>query len=185
MADLHDNLDEIDEIDEIDDIDDIDYNQYNNDQDLDVDIEDAIKMSLNDVNNEYSKVTSIFNQYISADDEIKNYILEGLSENELSEIFNMIEGHNKEIERQQEELKRELLIRFQNEEYNQSLLDDFNKTLLTDTNKDKYEDKYEDQSKIKEKVKKVYDKFTKNPQQLSLFEHNIRKVIRKIIIQKK
>jgi hypothetical protein len=50
---------------------------------------------------------------------------------------------------------------------------------------EKYEDKYEDQSKIKEKVKKVYDKFTKNPQQLSLFEHNIRKVIRKIIIQKK
>ena len=37
MADLHDNLDEID---------DIDYNQYDNDQDLDIDIEDAIKMSL-------------------------------------------------------------------------------------------------------------------------------------------
>ena len=122
MANIHDNLDEID------DIDDIDYNQYNNDgQDLDVDIEDAIKMSLNDVNNEYSKVTSIFNQYISADDEIKNYMLEELSENELIEMFNMIETHKKETKRQQEQLERQMIIQLQDEEFNQSLLADIEK----------------------------------------------------------
>jgi hypothetical protein len=48
---------------------------------------------------------------------------------------------------------------------------------------EKYEDKYEDQSKIKEKVKKVYDKFTKNPQQLSLFESRIREIIRNYFLK--
>ncbi len=125
MADIHDNFDEIDEID------DIDYNQYNNDDgqdlDVDIDIEDAIKMSLNDVSHEYSKVTSIFNQYISADDEIKNYMLEGLSENELIEMFNMIENHNKETQRHQEQLERQMIIQLQDEEFNQSLLADIEK----------------------------------------------------------
>ncbi len=134
MADPNNNLDNNDDIDNIDDIDDIDYNlDQNANNELDLDIEEAIKMSLNDINHEYSKVMSIFNQYISADDEIKNYMLEGLSENELIEMFNMIENHNKETQRHQEQLERQMIIQLQDEEFNKSLLEDMEK----DKNKEK------------------------------------------------
>ncbi len=163
MDNIHDNLDEID------DIDDIDYNQYNNDgQDLDVDIEDAIKMSLNDVSHEYSKVTSIFNQYISADDEIKNYMLEGLSENELIEMFNMIESHNKETERYQEQLERQMIIQLQDEEFNQSLLVD----------KEREKDKEKEIIKDDSFQSSIDDSIEKNTEEVKTNE-NLQEEIRK------
>ncbi len=153
MADNIDNLNNINhndinyinhnDIDYIDDIDDIDYNYENNNNnddnnlndDENSDIERAIQLSLNDVKEEFSRVHQMFDQYIVADDEVKNYMIEDLSEDELNQMFSMIQKHNDD----KEQLERKMLIQLQDMEFNESLKRDMEKLINEQSNEESNE----------------------------------------------
>ena len=126
------------EVDEVDNYDyDYDYDyDYNNDNDdnetFNNQINKALQMSLKDANLQTSYLNMIFEQYLGADDELKNIILDDLSQDELNDLLSMIETQNDISKKLISDNERQMLIQLQDMEYNESLKNDIMKGQMKD-----------------------------------------------------
>lgn len=129
---------------EVDEIDDYEYNQIDeeneNDETFNNQINMALQMSLRDVNNQAKYLNKIFEQYIAADDDLKNIILEDLSQNDLNDLLTMIETQNDISNKLILDNERQMLIQLQDMEYNESLKKDIEKDIQKQQIIEKYDD---------------------------------------------
>ena len=150
---------------EIDEIDDYDYNyNHNNNEDYNEDynsfnneINRALELSLKDVNQHAKYLNTIFEQYLSADDDLKNIILQDLSQDDLNDMITLIQSHDDIAQKNMLNNERQMLIQLQDIEYNESLKSD---TLIQEKIKDTLEEKIEKDT-VDDIRKKRVDYFNK------------------------